>query len=70
MKIYGIEIVHPHSGDVTRSKAERLLKSRAMEEFSSVAHISLKDMCEILIKRGFARLVIEDVNYVFRGHLE
>lgn len=69
MTIYGIEIKMPHSGEVSRGIAERLLKSAAYEEFSSTP-ASLKEACETLLKRGWTTLFIEDINGHYRGSLQ
>lgn len=68
MKIFGIEIIQPHSGAVTRATALGLLKKEAEYNFSR-RDLSYREMCAVLIKRGFTSLVIEDVNGGFRAEL-
>ena len=68
MTIYGIEIQMPHSGEVSRVIATKLLKYAAYQEFSRTP-ASLKEACEKLIRRGFNSLRIEDVNGDYRAHI-
>jgi hypothetical protein len=70
MKIYGIKINHPHSGELTRSQAKTVLKhaceNNAFGNVKTWDALTLKEKCEMLPHNV---LNCSDVNYCISGEL-
>ena len=67
MTIYGIEIVHPHSGELSRSEALTLLKNELKHDGGGMGRaqwerLSTKEQAEHARKFGRHTLECEDVN--------
>lgn len=65
MKIYGIEIVMPHSGDVSRTVATKNLKQSLIENYGTnlmqvLKKASTKELKEMA--KGFETLHLIDLN--------
>tara|TARA_R110000782_G_scaffold247992_1_gene334869 strand:- start:1278 stop:1484 length:207 start_codon:yes stop_codon:yes gene_type:complete len=65
MKIYGIEVVMPHSGDCKRSIILTAMK-KDMQNYSQekVTNQNLKNNCENSV---FQKFKMEDINYSIFG---
>lgn len=68
MKIYGVQIKMPHSGNLTRSQVLTILKNAVKDNYSGVGDFT-KDKLKEECKRYYNTLLIEDVNYNYRGIL-
>jgi len=65
MKIYGVSIKFPHSGELTRSVVLTLLKKEVLNNYSGrKSDFNLKSECQRV-----NRLHIEDVNGSYRTSL-
>ncbi len=67
MKIYGIKIKMPHSGNITRSQVITVLKKAILNNYSGIGDFDnskFKEECKY-----YNTLLIEDINYEFNGIL-
>lgn len=67
MKIYGVKIKMPHSGSLTKSQALTILRNAVKNNYCGTGDFdksNLKEEC-----KRYNSLIIEDVNYSFRGTL-
>ena len=68
MKIYGIKIVAPHSGECSRSKViTEMIADMQNHHHERVTRANLKEICENSI---FTHFRMQDVNYQIFGTFE
>jgi hypothetical protein len=68
MKIYGVEIKMPHSGQLSRSQCLTLLHKAVKNNYSGVGDFD-KKMTKQECEKHYNSLHIEDVNNEFRTTL-
>lgn len=67
MKIYGVEIKMPHSGNLTRAQALTVLQHAVKNNYCGTGDFD-KSMTKKECER-YNYLLIEDINYSFHGTL-
>lgn len=65
MKIYGIKIVMPHSGELSRAQALTLLQKAVKNNYSGVGEFD-KKQTKTECDRYYNSLHIEDINNEYR----
>jgi hypothetical protein len=68
MRIYGVQIVMPHSGSLTRSQVLTLLHKAVKNNYSGVGNYD-RSITKVECERHYNSLHIEDVNNDYRTTL-